>query len=593
MEKPRFSVAMCTYNGARFLREQLHSIVAQSVPVQEIVICDDNSRDETCAVVEAFSREHPGLVRLYRNNKTLGYSQNFARAVSLCRGDIIFLSDQDDSWFPNRVERMAALFASDEQCAVISVAALVTDQGLKPTGKRLIPMSPARDEKPSTFSARIHQSSAYGCTLAFRASLRPVFSPISPHWGHDNWICFIAARFTGICGIEEPLMYFRRHRASAGMNDKLDFGALGQLMAAVKRSKRLDYEHDRQKWQDMNQQLMRIIDGDVMRGVPSRVVPCPKAILNEARARLAFSEARFHVTARSRPLRLAPALRILFTGQYAEFASGWKSFLKDLLIGELQGQNGKVAIKDETMPNSLHTRDWEEMAKVDPLWAILADPAKRFKKWDLDEFLRTGEEEIRSLMESAGQLGLPARHGRAIDFGCGVGRLTRALRTYFTDCHGVDISRSMLEMARRLTPECDFREASNLSSFTDGYADLIYSNLVLQHQPDPTQAGRLIADMIRVLAPGGLLVFQMPVHLPWRNRLQLRRRVYRLLRAVGLRHSFAYDRLKLSPIRMVALPQTEVERIVIAANGSMVRVDHTNKPGDPFVSGIYYCTKKS
>ena len=593
MEEPRFSVAMCTYNGSRFLQEQLRSIVAQSVPVQEVVICDDNSADESCAVVEAFSREHPGLVRLYRNSKTLGYSQNFAQAISLCRGDIIFLSDQDDSWFPNRVERMATLFASDDQCAVISVAALVTDQDLKPTGKRLMPMSPARDEKPSTFSARIHQSSAYGCTLAFRASLCPVFSPISPHWGHDNWICFIAARFTGICGIEEPLMYFRRHRASAGMNDKLDFGSLGQLMAAVKRSKRLDYEHDRQKWQDMNRQLRQIIDGDIMTGVPSHIRPCPQAILDEARARLIFSEARFKVTARSRPFRLAPALRILSAGQYAEFASGWKSFLKDLLIGEPQGQYARGETKGEAIPNSLHARDWEEMAKVDPLWAILADPTKRFRNWDLDEFLRTGQEEISSLMESAKQVGLPVRQGHAIDFGCGVGRLTRALRTYFTDCHGVDISQSMLEMARQLTPECDFQEAGNLNSFSNGYADLIYSSLVLQHQPDSTQAARLIADMVRVLAPGGLLVFQMPLHLPLRNRLQLRRRAYRLLRAVGLKHSFAYERLKLSPIRMVALPQAEVERIVKAANGSMVRVDHSTKFGDPFVSGIYYCTKKS
>ncbi len=309
-------------------------------------------------------------------------------------------------------------------------------------------------------------------------------------------------------------MYFRRHHASAGMNDKLDFGPFRQLMAAAKRSKRLDYEHDRQKWLDMNQQLQRIIDGDVMTGVPSHVAPCSKEILDEAKARLAFSEERLKVTARSRPFRLAPALHILFAGQYGEFASGWKSFLKDLLIGELQGQHGKEETKDETRPNSLHIRDWEEMAKVDPLWAILADPTKRFRNWDLDEFLRTGQEEIRDLMESARQVGLPVRQCRAIDFGCGVGRLTRALQTYFPDCHGVDISSSMLEMARKLTPECEFREAGNLSSFPAGYADLIYSSLVLQHQPDSTQAARLIADMVRVLAPGGLLVFQMPVHLP-------------------------------------------------------------------------------
>src|SRR5437588_1213691 len=234
------------------------------------------------------------------------------------------------------------------------------------------------------------------------------------------------------------------------------------------------------------------------------------------------------------------------------------------------------------MQTSLHMRDWEEMANVDPLWAILSDPEKRFKHWDLDDFLRTGETEIANLMESAKQAGLPRPHRHAVDFGCGVGRLTRALRNYFPECHGVDISASMLDMARELAPECTFRQAGDLKSFADGCADLIYSSMVLQHQPDRKHALDLIADMIRVLAPGGLLVFQMPLYLPWRNRLQLRRRAYRLLRALGLGHTFTYERLKLNPIRMLSLSQGEVESIVGAANGSVLRVDHTAKFSSPF-----------
>jgi glycosyltransferase involved in cell wall biosynthesis len=332
MGEPRLSVAMCTYNGAEFLQEQLRSIAAQSMPVEEIVICDDCSEDTTCSIVDAFGHQHPGMVRLYRNPARLGYSQNFAQAISLCRGDIIFLSDQDDSWFPNRVEKMAALFSGDDECLVVSVMALVTDKYLTPKGKVLAPMSPTRDEKPSTFSARIHQFSAYGCTLAFRASLCPMFFPISPHWAHDNWICFIASRFTEIRGIQEPLMYYRRHRASAGMHDKLDFGSFYQLIAAAKRSRRLDYEHDRAKWQDMNQQLQRIFNGDATASAPRDVLARQKAILDEAKARLNFSEERFQVTAKQRLVRFPSALKILRTGQYDEFASGWKSFAKDLLI---------------------------------------------------------------------------------------------------------------------------------------------------------------------------------------------------------------------------------------------------------------------
>ncbi|HXA84254.1 MAG TPA: class I SAM-dependent methyltransferase [Candidatus Dormibacteraeota bacterium] len=241
----------------------------------------------------------------------------------------------------------------------------------------------------------------------------------------------------------------------------------------------------------------------------------------------------------------------------------------------------------------LHVRDWEEMAAIDPLWAIMSSPEKRFRNWELEAFLSTGKEEISSLMESADQLGLPRQRRRAIDFGCGVGRLTRALRSHFPECYGVDIAEGMLERARELTPECHFRQANDLSSFPDRHADLIYSSMVLQHQPNKKQAAALIAEMVRVLAPGGLLVFQMPVHLPLRNRLQLRRRAYRLLRALGISHSFAYDRLKLSPIRMLALPQPAVEKIVQAAHGKVVQVTHTTRFSLPFTSGIYYCTVQS
>jgi SAM-dependent methyltransferase len=241
----------------------------------------------------------------------------------------------------------------------------------------------------------------------------------------------------------------------------------------------------------------------------------------------------------------------------------------------------------------LHARDWEEMAAIDPLWAIMSEPEKRFGNWEINEFLRTGQEEISGLMRSAGELALPQQCRRAIDFGCGVGRLTRALHDYFPECFGVDISRSMLEKARKITPECQFREASDLRSFSAGFADLIYSSLVLQHQPDKTHVYALIRDMVRVLSPGGLLVFQMPLHLALRNRIQLRRRAYRLVRAMGLSHTYAYERLKLSPIRMLGLTQVTVEDAVRAANGKVLRVAVERKPNEPFSSGIYFCTRSA
>jgi SAM-dependent methyltransferase len=241
---------------------------------------------------------------------------------------------------------------------------------------------------------------------------------------------------------------------------------------------------------------------------------------------------------------------------------------------------------------TLHGRDWEELATLDPLWAILSDPQKQRGKWQLEDFFRTGEEEIARLMQDCETLKLPRKRQRVIDFGCGIGRLTRALSRYFSECHGVDISQSMVETARRLTPVCQFRQGASLESFAAGSTDFIYSTLVLQHQPDQASARRIIQDMMRVLAAGGLLVFQIPVSMPWRNRLQLRRRAYRVLRGVGLPHTFLYQRLNLNPIRMIALPRTEIEDMIRREGGRVVRVDESQKSGEPYVSGLFYCSKE-
>jgi len=239
----------------------------------------------------------------------------------------------------------------------------------------------------------------------------------------------------------------------------------------------------------------------------------------------------------------------------------------------------------------LHSRDWEELASLDPLWAILSDPAKRLGGWNLDEFFRSGAEDISQLMEKARELGLPRARRRAVDFGCGVGRLTRALREHFSEAYGVDISNSMVEAARRLTPGCEFRQGADLGSFPADWADFVYSNMVLQHQPDKASVFRIIAGMFRVLAPGGLLVFQVPISMPWRNRVQLRRRVYRVLHALGFRHKFLYERLKLNPIRMIAIPPRDIETIIRREAGTLLRVEQTGVPGKEYVSGFFYCSK--
>lgn len=158
--------------------------------------------------------------------------------------------------------------------------------------------------------------------------------------------------------------------------------------------------------------------------------------------------------------------------------------------------------------------NWEMLGNTDPLWAIYAEPSKRGNRWSLDEFFATGVAEIGYLMEYLDDLPVKLRRARALDFGCGVGRLTQALAGVFERADGVDIATSMIDLARvynRHGDRCMYHvnTRSDLALFPDAAFDLIYSVLVLQHM-EPRYAEEYIAEFLRVLRPGGLAVFAVP-----------------------------------------------------------------------------------
>ena len=161
-------------------------------------------------------------------------------------------------------------------------------------------------------------------------------------------------------------------------------------------------------------------------------------------------------------------------------------------------------------------RYWDRHAAADPLWTVLAFPDKSGRRWTLHEFMKTGEREIALLFHRLLelQLKLPAR--RALDFGCGVGRLTQALARRQERVLGADISPVMIDLARRLNRYPDRVEylctaEAGLETLPPGSFDCIYSNIVLQHVA-PNVSVQYLAEFFRLLAPGGLLVFQLPSH---------------------------------------------------------------------------------
>jgi FkbM family methyltransferase len=161
-------------------------------------------------------------------------------------------------------------------------------------------------------------------------------------------------------------------------------------------------------------------------------------------------------------------------------------------------------------------KNWNEFGKRDPLWAILTDEKRKNGKWDVNEFFALGEREISSVISYLNGLNFPFRKGRALDFGCGVGRLTQALCKHFAEAHGVDIAASMVEQARgynRFGDRCQYHlnTSTDLRLFDNNSFDFIYSNIVLQHNR-PENSRKFIREFLRVLAPGGLVVFQIPSH---------------------------------------------------------------------------------
>jgi len=241
-------------------------------------------------------------------------------------------------------------------------------------------------------------------------------------------------------------------------------------------------------------------------------------------------------------------------------------------------------------------RDWEDLAELDPYWAILSVPEKQYSKWDVDEFFLTGQEDINRMLTHAAKLGYPSKHEFALDFGCGVGRLTRALSREFTQCYGVDISENMITKAIELNTKftnCKFitNDKENLQIFKDNYFDMIYSTIVLQHMPTKSMIKSYISEFVRILKEKGLLVFQVPSHIPNLEISLSEAGKFNDLRKKGFSAEFLYREKKLHPIRMNCVPDEEVVSLLKEQSAKILEIQKDSMSGPQIQSRTYYVTK--
>ncbi|MGA3223012.1 MAG: glycosyltransferase family 2 protein [Acidobacteriaceae bacterium] len=316
----RISVALCTYNGERFLPQQLASIAKQTRPPDELVVCDDRSTDRTVALLQEFAASSPYPVKIFENEHNLGYAANFERAIRLCAGNLIALSDQDDIWYPIRLERSEKEFAAHPQAGLVfSDADVINDsnelagptlwQRLGFAGKR------AQDLLAGHYVVLAKHRFVTGATVMFRADLRDRLLPIGDGWIHDEWIALIAAAFSDLRPIDQPLIRYRIHDSQeVGFRNKLEQRVQGNSRA-------------QRHWGRLAESVkeLRQLSDALSAMVPDKKRP----VLSAYQEHLQFLSFRASLPAP----RLARLGRIL--GKYSQYevhASGLASALKDLVL---------------------------------------------------------------------------------------------------------------------------------------------------------------------------------------------------------------------------------------------------------------------
>lgn len=312
------SIAMATYNGARYLPEQLESFVSQERRPDELVICDDGSNDGTCALVEAFAAHAPFAVHLYRNPVNLGYNRNFARAIGLCTGDMIFVSDQDDVWYPAKIATVIDLLEGHPDASVATNDQDIADADGRATGSTVL-----ANVRNLRFSDDMFEA---GCCTALRREWLDLIAPFPDDTvPYDHWITVFATLLGRRLLCETPLQMYRRHESNTSGSVFAVENASAMTLVASSRTIDIRPEYaERIAGNRVIADRLRTRGGD--HAPPGRVA----AALAELEAESAAYAARLDTLNSPRLARLPRIARMLTDGTYRRF-SGVKSAVKDLV----------------------------------------------------------------------------------------------------------------------------------------------------------------------------------------------------------------------------------------------------------------------
>lgn len=317
------SVALCTYNGAVFVEEQLRSILAQTVPVDQIVVADDGSSDATLEIVDRVlstpgAPEHVVLT----GSEPLGVSANFQRAIAATTGDLVALSDQDDVWHQFKIERMRAVF-EDQQGVLLAFSdgELIDGAGVSTGGGLFHQLEVTDDslkriESGQAFPELLRRNIVTGATVVFRRKLVDAAFPFPPYWIHDEWLAILAAALGDVAPVRAELIGYRLHGANQIGVAAPTLGRKVARVLAPRGDRNVRLWHRAEILQERLDQLGLLAS----RADPQLV----DGKLRHERVRALLPGNRLR--------RVVPVLREAMTGSYSRFASrGSADIVRDLL----------------------------------------------------------------------------------------------------------------------------------------------------------------------------------------------------------------------------------------------------------------------
>jgi glycosyltransferase involved in cell wall biosynthesis len=321
----KVSVAIATFRGSQFITEQLASIVEQTRPPDEIILFDDASDDATVEVAESFAQSCSVPISIHRQASNVRGIANFASAVASTSGDVIFLADQDDVWYPQKIATTVDALHSRPQVDLIFSNADLVDERLAPIDKTLWQaLRMTRNEKsllqsPRAFDLLLRRFLVTGATLAFRKRMLVMMLPFSAHLIHDAWIALTIASISQIHLIEEPLIQYRQHaNQQIGERAKLrnwwtQFNT-ARLMGTEYFERQLAFFRDVQE---------RVVNHDAVWVHPD--------VGRLAAEKVAHLECRI-AARKNRLASIGTVMGQYSSGRYSRFSYGWKSAAQDLFL---------------------------------------------------------------------------------------------------------------------------------------------------------------------------------------------------------------------------------------------------------------------